>query len=344
MKAGCNLLTFHFEAVPEPRPLIEQHSQQGGLRRPGDQSRKRPSSQLEPLLDAADLFLVMSVEPGFGGQKFIPVGFGQTPLAHVAGAACDVAVGGRWGRTRDGRRNGAKRGPRICGRKRHFRSVERRWRRLRPGHQELTEQARANSAAAADSIAKKRMPDVVLIRPGCTDFDEQNRIQGSLDLPLSRRGQEQVELVVGQLRGVRLDVVFSAPCEPARSTAIAICNEYGAAFKELADFCNVNHGLWQGLQLDDVRRKYPKVFKQWQESPETVCLPEGETVAEAVERIERGLRKCLKRKRNVGIVASEPLATMIGCVLRGCRPELPGTRTALLPAERRIEFLHLSRG
>ena len=145
----------------------------------------------------------------------------------------------------------------------------------------------------------------------------------------------------GNCSGVRLDVVYSAPCEPARSTAIAICNECGAAFKELADFCNVNHGLWQGLQLDDARRKYPKVFKQWQESPETVCLPEGETVAEALERIERGLRKCLKRKRNVGIVASEPLATLIGCVLRGCRPELPDAAAYCQP-ERRIEFLHLS--
>jgi broad specificity phosphatase PhoE len=185
------------------------------------------------------------------------------------------------------------------------------------------------------------MPDVVLIRPGCTDFDEQNRIQGSLDLPLSRRGQEQVELVVRQLRGVRLDVVYSAPCEPARSTAIAVCDECGATFKEVADFRNLNHGLWQGLQVDDARRKYPKVFKQWQESPETVCLPEGETVAQAVERIERGLRKCLKRKRNVGIVASEPLATLIVCVLCGCRPELPDAAACCRP-ERRIEFLRLS--
>lgn len=185
------------------------------------------------------------------------------------------------------------------------------------------------------------MPDVVLIRPGCTDFDEQNRIQGSLDLPLSPRGQEQVDLLARQLQGVKLDVIYSAPCEPARSTALAICRECGVTFKESTDFCNLNHGLWQGLQVDDVRRKYPKVFKQWQESPETVCLPEGETLAEVLERIEHGLRKCLKRKRNVGIVASEPLATLIGCVLRGCRPELPDAAVCREP-ERRIEFLHLS--
>jgi phosphoserine phosphatase len=185
------------------------------------------------------------------------------------------------------------------------------------------------------------MPDVVLIRPGCTDFDEQNRIQGVLDLPLNYRGHAQVLGLVAQLQEIALDVVFTAPSEPARSTALAICEQSGAPLKEVDDFRNLDHGLWQGLQVDDVRRKFPKVFKQWQESPETVCLPEGETVADAVERIRRGLRKCLKRKRTIGIVASEPLATMIGCVLRGERPALPEACDGK-PARPRIERLSLA--
>jgi broad specificity phosphatase PhoE len=135
-------------------------------------------------------------------------------------------------------------------------------------------------------------------------------------------------------------VVFSARCEPARSTALAVCEACGATWKEVADFRNLDHGLWQGLCVDDVRRKFPKVFKQWQESPETVCLPEGETLAEAVERLQRALRKCLKRKRSIGIVASEPLATLIGCLLRGCRPELPVSAQDC--PEQRIEFLKVA--
>lgn len=184
------------------------------------------------------------------------------------------------------------------------------------------------------------MADVVLIRPGCTDYDEQNRIQGSLDLPLSARGQEQVKVLVQQLRGLPLDVIVSAPSEPVRSTAIAVSEQCGAALKEQAEFRNLNHGLWEGLQVDDVRRKYPKVFKQWQESPETVCLPEGETVGQAVERVHRGLRKCVKRRRNVGIVASEPLATLIGCVLSGSPFELPESAACTSP-EQRIEIFRL---
>ena len=71
IKAGCNVLTFHLEAVPEPRPLIEKIHAKGvaaGLAI----NPKTPVEAFQPFLNAADLFLVMSVEPGFGGQKFIP--------------------------------------------------------------------------------------------------------------------------------------------------------------------------------------------------------------------------------------------------------------------------------
>jgi ribulose-phosphate 3-epimerase len=71
IKAGVNLLTFHLEAVPEPRPLIEKIHSKGAAAGLAI-NPKTPVESLEPLLDAADLFLVMSVEPGFGGQKFIP--------------------------------------------------------------------------------------------------------------------------------------------------------------------------------------------------------------------------------------------------------------------------------
>jgi ribulose-phosphate 3-epimerase len=71
LKAGCNMLTFHLEAVPEPRPLIEHIHSKGACAGLAI-NPKTPVEQFEPFLNVADLFLVMSVEPGFGGQKFIP--------------------------------------------------------------------------------------------------------------------------------------------------------------------------------------------------------------------------------------------------------------------------------
>jgi len=72
LAAGCDAVTFHIEAVPEPGPLLERIRRQDALAglalNPGT-----PVEAVRPYLPLADLILVMSVEPGFGGQKFQPV-------------------------------------------------------------------------------------------------------------------------------------------------------------------------------------------------------------------------------------------------------------------------------
>jgi broad specificity phosphatase PhoE len=81
------------------------------------------------------------------------------------------------------------------------------------------------------------MSDVVLIRPGCTDFDEQNRIQG---LPLNDRGREQ--FVIVDQPASSISTCSTPPCEPARSTAATItpsCNR-----QKLEDMENQSF-IWQ---------------------------------------------------------------------------------------------------
>ncbi len=71
-QAGADLLTFHIEAVPNPRHLLDEIHQIGaaaGITLNPD----TPVSTLEGCLDLCDLVLVMSVNPGFGGQEFNPV-------------------------------------------------------------------------------------------------------------------------------------------------------------------------------------------------------------------------------------------------------------------------------
>jgi broad specificity phosphatase PhoE len=161
------------------------------------------------------------------------------------------------------------------------------------------------------------MPQILLIRPGYTDFDEQRRIQGTLDLPLNPRGQEQVTRIVQELANRPIDVIYTSPCEPARSTAAALAAARGLTVREVESLHNINHGLWQGLKVDEVRRKHPKVFKQWQESPEAICPPGGETLNEAVERVRKAVEKPLRKRGNLAIVAADPLAAIISAVVRG---------------------------
>ncbi len=69
--AGADFLTIHIEACESPQRYIDKIKEMqvkcGITLRPGT-----PLEMIEPWLYQVDLVLVMSVEPGFGGQKFMP--------------------------------------------------------------------------------------------------------------------------------------------------------------------------------------------------------------------------------------------------------------------------------
>ncbi len=162
------------------------------------------------------------------------------------------------------------------------------------------------------------MTQIILIRPGATDFDEQRRIQGTLDIPLSAQGNLEIAQVTEQLNGAGIDALYCSNCEPARETAGSIADALGIRAKTLDNMQNLNHGLWQGMLIDEVKRKHPKVFRQWQERPESVCPPEGETLSDAMQRIRASVRKLLKRHRDgtIGLVVPEPLASLVRSYLQ----------------------------
>ncbi|HBR86463.1 MAG TPA: ribulose-phosphate 3-epimerase [Candidatus Marinimicrobia bacterium] len=69
-KAGADGITFHIEATDKPKEVIDLIKSTGkdvGL----SLKPKTPVSDIEPFLDKINLVLVMSVEPGFGGQGYI---------------------------------------------------------------------------------------------------------------------------------------------------------------------------------------------------------------------------------------------------------------------------------
>jgi len=68
--AGANILTVHPEAGPHLHRTI-QRIKAAGVMAGAALNPATPASTLEPILDELDLVLVMSVNPGFGGQKFI---------------------------------------------------------------------------------------------------------------------------------------------------------------------------------------------------------------------------------------------------------------------------------
>ena len=96
-EAGADCITVHYEAGPHIHRSL-QHIKSLGKRAGVVLCPGTPAKMLDYLLDTVDLVLVMSVNPGFGGQKFIP---GQLKkiaairkMIDMSGRAIDLEVDG----------------------------------------------------------------------------------------------------------------------------------------------------------------------------------------------------------------------------------------------------------
>jgi ribulose-phosphate 3-epimerase len=69
VRAGCDVIIVHIEVLPDPVPLLRR-IRDAGCQASLSLNPPTPLSAIEPFLDEVDAVLVMSVMPGFGGQKF----------------------------------------------------------------------------------------------------------------------------------------------------------------------------------------------------------------------------------------------------------------------------------
>ncbi|MCI1965538.1 MAG: ribulose-phosphate 3-epimerase [Oscillospiraceae bacterium] len=71
LKAGADIVTFHAESLSDPGQTIET-IRAGGAKPAMSVKPGTPVQKIFPYLDRLYMVLVMTVEPGFGGQKFMP--------------------------------------------------------------------------------------------------------------------------------------------------------------------------------------------------------------------------------------------------------------------------------
>jgi len=93
VKAGCDVIIFHIEAVPEPSPLLRR-IRDAGCQAALALNPPTPLAAIEPFLDELDAVLVMSVMPGFGGQKFEPEVLAKVRALRAARPGLRISIDG----------------------------------------------------------------------------------------------------------------------------------------------------------------------------------------------------------------------------------------------------------
>lgn len=164
------------------------------------------------------------------------------------------------------------------------------------------------------------MPDhLILIRSGATDYELQGRIRGTLDIPLSAVGLADAARAADMLAAERPDAAYVAGTACAIETARIVGAACGLRPRRIAGLHNLDQGLWQGMLVEEIRRKQPRLHRQWQDNPWAVAPPEGELLEQACERAEVALEKLVRRQPagRVALVVPQPLDRIIRWIVSG---------------------------
>lgn len=136
-----------------------------------------------------------------------------------------------------------------------------------------------------------------LVRHGETDGSETNRYKGSIDVPMSERGVEQIRkaslFIAKKVNGASLSAVYCSPLGRAIKSAEIIAEPYGLKPMIIPDLRERNFGIWEGMSFDEIKEKYPVEFKAWADNPVRYSPIDGESTIEVRDRVINALNVIL---------------------------------------------------
>jgi broad specificity phosphatase PhoE len=170
------------------------------------------------------------------------------------------------------------------------------------------------------------MKKFIIIRSGLTAWDEeigspdQRRIQGTLPLPLSGAGNALLDGLAQQLMSEPTDCLYSSGNESAGPTAACLARLTGWKTRKIDELTEVDCGAWQGLQIQEIKKRFARAWRQWRHDPQSACPPQGERLADALDRMNQALVRIEKKHRDdtVVVVAGRIACGLLECALTQC--------------------------
>jgi len=161
--------------------------------------------------------------------------------------------------------------------------------------------------------------ELLVVRAGVTDYELSGRLRGTLDVPLAAAGRAWMERIATELAFAPPQAVLHAADGPSRESAALIAAAADVRPREVAGMVNLDQGLWQGMLIDDIRVKQPRLHRQWLDDPWSVVPPEGEALDEACERVDTLLARLLRRRPagRLALVVPWPLDRVVLWVVAG---------------------------
>jgi len=131
------------------------------------------------------------------------------------------------------------------------------------------------------------MTTFLLIRHGQNDLLDEKLAGRMPGVHLNANGREQAHCLGEVLSDLPIKAVYASPLERAQETAELIARSHDLPLETLPALLEIDFGGWQGKKIKKLKRQ--KLWKDVQGKPSAVRFPDGESFAEAQDRIVEGL-------------------------------------------------------
>jgi broad specificity phosphatase PhoE len=170
------------------------------------------------------------------------------------------------------------------------------------------------------------MKRLVSVRHGETLWNMDNRIQGSMDIPISGKGKEQAEALAGHLKDLecRFDAVYCSDLKRSRETCEILGSRFELPEPSVTPLLREIHcGDWEGLTVDQLLETAAEDYDEWRRNP-FFRIPGGESIMDVRIRIEKFFQRektALDKADRVLIVAHGLQNRMILSVVLNIDPQ-----------------------
>ena len=128
------------------------------------------------------------------------------------------------------------------------------------------------------------MTEILLIRHGETLWNQQGRMQGQNDSPLTALGMNQARLLGRRLKDVSFAALYSSDLGRAHQTARCIADMTGHEVVADAGLRERNFGVFEGLMHTEIKLRYPEEYVRFATRDPDYAMPGGESTARFRDR------------------------------------------------------------
>ena len=153
------------------------------------------------------------------------------------------------------------------------------------------------------------MTNVYFVRHGESISNLMTQFAGSLDMPLTEKGEEQAASTAAYLEKVPFTVVYASDLSRAYATGLAVAQMHNVPIFATDQLREIDAGDWEGKQYSRLEEEYSDSYGVWRSQIGLAECPNGETVAQLQARI----RTCVEE-----IVRNHPGETI--CIATHATP------------------------